>query len=103
MDLLEIEKIDFKNNTLVAVFDGMFKGGFRVETEFDYDKEQIEVEDNRTGCKDYYEATAISFWFFKLIDSEDKEFTVSERETKRIKQLVEFQLIDLLEIEINNL
>ncbi len=45
MELLEIENLDLGNNTLTAVFDGLFTEGFIVKTDFSYDEETIEEEE----------------------------------------------------------
>lgn len=102
MELLYIDEIDFKNNTLTAVFDGIFESGFYVETYFDYDNVQVEVEDDRTGCRDYYEATNISFWNFETSDADEEKFSLNEKAVINVKQQIENKLIDLLEIELND-
>ena len=50
MELLEIETIDFNEQTLEATFDGLFSGGFTVKTKFDFDKvlEEEAVENELT-------------------------------------------------------
>ena len=102
MELLQIEEVDFDNNNLKAVFDGLFNGGFYVTTEFDYDEEQTDNKDDDTGSQDYFEATAISFWDFKTFNSDEEEISINDRELKKIKDMIEFKLIDLLTDYINN-
>lgn len=102
MELLEIENLDYEAKFIEVLFDGMLKEGFYVTTEYDFDIEQIEYEDDRTGQQDYYEATNISFWDFKIFDADENEISFNDRETKKVKELIEFKLIDLLEDEINN-
>jgi hypothetical protein len=103
MELLAVEQIDFETNFIEVLFDGLFKEGFYVTTEFDYDVELIDVADEDTNCKEWKEPTNISFWDFKTWDNEEEEISINNRELNRIKQLVEFKLIDLLTEEINNL
>lgn len=102
MNLLEIENLDTDNNTLTAVFDGLFGGGFTVKTDFCYDVEQIEFAEEETNCQDCFEPTNISFDEFKTFNSDEEEFTINNRELKKIKELVEFKLIDLLTEELND-
>ncbi len=102
MELIEIERVDFNNNNLTAVFDGLFKEGFYVETEFAYDEYQLNYADERTGEKDYYYAGNISFWDFEVFNTDEELISINERELKKIKELVEFKLTDLLEDNINN-
>ena len=95
MILLEIEELDLNNNTLTAIFDGLFGGGFTVKTDFGYDKEE-------TNTQHHIEPTNISFDDFKTFNSDKEEFTINNRELKKIKELVEFKLIDLLTEELND-
>jgi len=101
MNLLEIEDLDLDNNTLTAVFDGLFPEGFRVESEFSFDKEETEAEEE-TNTQYHIEPTNICFDEFKTFNSEEEEFTINNRELKKIKELVEFKLIDLLTEELND-
>ena len=101
MNLLEIEDLDLDNNTLTVVFDGLFIEGFRVEAEFSFDKEETEAEEE-TNTKKHIEPTNIYFNEFKTINSEEEEFSINDRELKKIKQLVEFKLIDVLTEELND-
>jgi len=101
MILLEIEDLDLDNNTLTAVFDGLFGGGFTVKTDFGYDKEETEAEEE-TNTQYHIEPTNIWFDEFKTFNSEEEEFSINDRELKKIKELVEFKLIDLLTEELND-
>ena len=101
MILLEIEELDLDNNTLIAVFDGLFGGGFTVKTDFGYDKEETEAEEE-TNTQYHIEPTNIFFDEFKTFNSEEEEFSINDRELKKIKELVEFKLIDLLTEELND-
>ena len=101
MILLEIEELDLDNNTLIAVFDGLFGGGFTVKTDFGYDKEETEAEEE-TNTQYHIEPTNICFDEFKTFNSEEEEFSINDRELKKIKELVEFKLIDLLTEELND-
>lgn len=102
MELLQIENIDYESKKIQAVFDGILKEGFYVKADFDYEEIQTEFEDERTGLQDYYSAEKISLWDFKTFDTEDNEISINNRENKKIKELVEFKLIELLEDYINN-
>tara|TARA_R110002012_G_scaffold152999_1_gene312944 strand:+ start:139 stop:450 length:312 start_codon:yes stop_codon:yes gene_type:complete len=102
MELLEIENLNLESNNLTAVFDGLFTEGFVVKTEFSYDEEIIEEEEEETNCKNILAATNINFWDFKTYDSQENEISINDRELKKIKELVEFKLIDLLSDELNN-
>lgn len=101
MELLEIENANFENKNLKAVFDGLFNGGFYVETEFDFDTEETEAEEE-TNTQHHIEPTTISFWNFKTFNSDEEPIKINERELKKIKQLVENELTDLLTEELNN-
>ena len=102
MELIEIENLDLESNELTVVFDGLFPEGFVVKSEFSYDNELIEEKDEETNCKDVVGATNIKFWDFKTFDSEENQISINNRELKKIKELVEFKLIDLLSYELNN-
>ena len=103
MELLEIKTIDFNKKTLKATFDGLFNGGFVVKTKFDFDKVLEEAADEDLGLKDYYLPEAISFWEWEVFNPEEELITINERETKKIKQLVENELNDLLVTELNEI
>ena len=102
MEIVGFDLIDFDKNEIEVLFDGLFKEGFYVKTDFDYDIEVVEEEDEDTGRRHQEAATNISFWDFKIFNSEEEEITINDRETKKIKELVEHELIDLLDDEINN-
>tara|TARA_R110002153_G_scaffold23901_2_gene76809 strand:- start:1705 stop:2016 length:312 start_codon:yes stop_codon:yes gene_type:complete len=102
MELLGIENLDLENNFIEVLFDGLFTEGFYVTTEYDYDKDQVEHKDEETNCIDYYAACNITFWDFKIFNVENELITINDRELKKIKELVEFKLIDLLSDELNN-
>ena len=102
MELLEIENLDLESNTLTALFDGLFSEGFIVKSDFSYDTELIEEKEEETNCKNVIGATNIKFWDFKTFDSEENEISINDRELKKIKELVEFKLIDELSNELNN-
>ena len=102
MELLKVENLDLENNKISVVFDGILKGGFWIDTEFSYDEEQLEVEEEDTDCKNIIGATNINFWDFTITDCYEKVILINNRELKKIKQLVEFKLIDLLSDELNN-
>lgn len=102
MELLEIENLDLENNCIEVLFDGLLIEGFYVTSEFDYDKDQVEHKDEDTNCIDYYAACNITFWDFKIFNVENELITINDRETKKIKQLIEFKLIDSLEPYLNN-
>lgn len=102
MELLEIENLDLENNNFKAVFDGMFPQGFYIKTEFDYDDEVVESACEETNYKESLAATNISFHDFKIFNSDSELISVNDRETKKIKQLIEFKLIDSLNDYLNN-
>ena len=102
MELLSVEQIDLDTNFIEVLFDGLFKEGFYVTTEFDYDVEIVEQEEEETNCKELKEPTNIYFSDFKTFDAENEKININNRELKKIKQLVEFKLIDILTDEINN-
>tara|TARA_R110001632_G_scaffold42462_3_gene107532 strand:+ start:527 stop:838 length:312 start_codon:yes stop_codon:yes gene_type:complete len=101
MELLSVENIDYDTNFIECLFDGILKEGFYITTDFDFDKEQVDYKDDDTGSYDYFEAVNISFWDFKTFNSENELIGINERELKKIKELVEFKLTDLLEIYLN--
>ena len=103
MELLAVEGIDFETNFIEVLFDGLFKEGFYVTTYFDYDVELTDVDDEDTNCREWKEPTDIYFVDFQTFDSDHEEIKINNRELKKIKQLVEFELIDLITEEINNL
>jgi len=102
MELLEVENFDFEESNMKVLFDGFLKEGFYVTTEFSYDEEVTQKEDFYLGLKEYKSAMFIVFYNFKTFNSEDEEISINNRELKKIKDMVEFKLIDLLEEEINN-
>jgi hypothetical protein len=102
MEIIGVENFDTDENIIEVLFDGLFKEGFTVKTEFDFEVEVIQEEELRVGCKEIKVATDITFWEFKMFNAEEEEITINDKEEKRIKQLVEFKLIDLLDDEINN-
>ena len=73
-----------------------------MKTEFDYEVEIVQDEDLSVGCREIKAATNITFFDFKTFNSEEEEISINNRELNKIKQLVEFDLIDLLDDEINN-
>ena len=102
MEIVGVENFDTDENCIKVLFDGLFQQGFYVKTEFDYDIEVVQEEELGVGCQEIKAARDISFWDFKIYNAEDEEITINNRETKKIKELVEFKLIDLLDDEINN-
>ena len=102
MELLEFENLDLERNFVEVLFDGLFLEGFYVTTEFDYNDEQVEFKDSETNCKNRYAATNITFWDFKIFNAANEEITINNRETKKIKQKIEFKLIDSLSDYLNN-
>ncbi|NQY30554.1 MAG: hypothetical protein HRT69_13920 [Flavobacteriaceae bacterium] len=94
MEFLNFEKLDLENNFIEVLLDGMFPQGFYVESDFDYDEE--ELEPNVLG------ATNITFWDFKILNVESDLITFNDRETKKLKQIIEFKLIDSLSDYLNN-
>jgi len=102
MELLKFENLDLESNFVEVLFDGILRNGFYVETEFSYDTEILEEEEEETNCKDVIGATNLKFWDFKTFDSDENEISINDRELKKIKELVEFKLIDLLSDELNN-
>ena len=102
MELIEVEDFDFEESNMKVLFDGLFKEGFYVTTEFSYDEEIIQEEDYNLGLKEIKTAMFINFYNFKIFNAANEEISINDREKKRIKQLIEFKLIDLLEDEINN-
>jgi len=102
MELISVEGIDFDTNFIELLFDGIFKEGFYVTTEFDYDIEVVDAGDSITNCREVKGATNITFWYFQVWNAENEEVEINERELKKIKQLVEFKLIDLLCDELND-
>jgi hypothetical protein len=102
MELIQIEEIDFNTQELKAVFDGLLKEGFYIETDFDFDKIREEQQEENTNCKDYFLPENVTFWNWKAFNSNEEEISINNRETKKIKQLVENQLTELLTQEIND-
>jgi len=102
MELLEIENLDLESSFIEVLFDGLLKEGFYVESNFSYDTELLEEKEEETNCKNVIGATNIKFWDFKTFDSEENEISINDRELKKIKELVEFKLIDELSNELNN-
>lgn len=102
MELLEVENLDLESSFIEVLFDGILKEGFYVESNFSYDTELLEEEEEETNCKDIFAPTNVKFWDFKTFDSQENEISINDRELKKIKELVEFKLIDLLSDELNN-
>ncbi len=102
MELIEVGLFDTKENIIRVYFDGLLQEGFYVITEFDFEVEVIQEEEYNLGLKEIKVAKDISFWDFKIFNAANEEISINDREEKRIKQLIEFKLIDLLEDEINN-
>lgn len=102
MELLEVENLDLESSFIEVLFDGILKEGFYVESNFSYDTELLEEEEEETNCKDIFAPTNLKFWDFKTFDSQENEISINDRELKKIKELVEFKLIDLLSDELNN-
>ncbi len=102
MELIEVGLFDPEENYIEVLFDGLFKEGFYIKTEFDYDIEIVQDEDLSVGCVEIKAATNISFFDFKIFNAANEEIQINNRELNKIKQLVEYKLIDLLEDEINN-
>lgn len=101
MELIGVEELDFESNFIEVLFDGMLKEGFYVETEFDYDKEITEAEED-LGIKAGIDPINITFWEFKIFNSENEKISINDRETKKIKDLIENKLIDSLKDYLNN-
>jgi len=99
MELIEVASFD--ENYIEVLFDGLFQEGFYITTEFDYEVEIVQHEDLSVGCVEIKVATNITFYDFKTFDAANDEISINDREEKRIKQLIEFKLIDLLDEEIN--
>ena len=76
MELLEIENLNLESNNLTAVFDGLFTEGFVVKTEFSYDEETIEEEEEETNCKEILAPTNLNFWDFKTYIFENWIFII---------------------------
>ena len=91
MELLEIENLNAENKTLKATFDGLFIEGFYIITDFDFD---LEPETNLNG-EVYFEVRNITFWDFKIF-TDDELITLNKADTKRIKQLIDFELTNIL-------
>jgi len=102
MEIVGVENFDTDENYIEVLFDGLFHEGFYVRTEFDFEVEIVQHEELSVGCQEIKVARDISFWDFKIFNAEEEEITINDRETKKIKELVEFKLIDLLDDEINN-
>ena len=102
MEIVGFDLIDFDKNEIEVLFDGLFQQGFYVKTEFDYDIEVVQEEELAVACREIKAATNITFFDFKTFNSEEEEISINNRELNKIKQLVEFDLIDLLDDEINN-
>ena len=103
MELISVEIFDTDDNFIEVLFDGILREGFYATTEFDYDVEIEEYEDYDLGIKEYKIPANISFWDFKLFNSEEDQISINNRELNQVKQLIEFKLIDLLTDELNNL
>lgn len=101
MELLNFENLDLENNFVEVLFDGILKEGFYVETEFDYNSEVVEEPEEFNNFTKTYHAENISFWEFKIFNSDEEKISVNDRELKKIKQLIEFKLIDSLNDYIN--
>jgi len=101
MELIEIALFDPKENYIEVLFDGLFKEGFYITTEFDYDIEILQHEELEVGCVEIKAATNITFYDFKIFNAANEEISINDRELNKIKQLVEYKLIDLLDEEIN--
>lgn len=102
MEIVGFDLIDFEKNKIEVLFDGLFKEGFYVKTEFDYEVDIVQEEDLAVACREIKAATNITFFDFKTFNTEEEEISINNRELNKIKQLVEFELIDLLDDEINN-
>jgi len=102
MELIEVENLNLESNEVTVVFDGLFPEGFIVKSEFSYDTEFLEEKEEETNCKDVIGASNIQFWDFETFDSEENKISINNRELKKIKELVEFKLIDELNDELNN-
>ena len=102
MEIVGVENFDTDENYIEVLFDGLFHEGFYVRTEFDFEVEIVQHEELSVGCQEIKAATNITFFDFKTFNSEEEEISINNRELNKIKQLVEFELIDLLDDEINN-
>lgn len=91
MELLEIENLDLENKNLTVNFDGLFIEGFYIKTDFDFDL----IEETNLKGEVYMEASNITFWDFKIY-TDGKQIKINERETKKIKDLIDFELTDIL-------
>ena len=100
MEIIDIQT--FEENYIEVLFDGLFHEGFYIKTEFDYGIEVVQEEELSVGCQEIKAATNISFFDFKIFNAANEEISINNRETKKIMELVEFKIIDLLDEEINN-
>ncbi|NQY43184.1 MAG: hypothetical protein HRT87_07580, partial [Legionellales bacterium] len=48
MELLEVENLDLESSFIEVLFDGILKEGFYVESNFSYDTELLEEEEEET-------------------------------------------------------
>ena len=101
MEVLEVENFDFEEKNMKVLFDGLFKEGFYVTTEFDYDVTVCAAEPE-IGLKEWTEPLCLTFFSFKTFNAANEQISINNRELKKIKQLVHFQLIELIAEEINN-
>ena len=102
MELLEVVNLDLESSYIEVLFDGILKEGFYVESNFSYDEESLEEEEEETNCKNVIVANNVKFWDFKTFNADNEQISINNRELKKIKELVEFKLIDLLSDELNN-
>lgn len=100
MELIEVASFDESN--IEVLFDGLFQEGFYITTEFAYDIEVVQEQDLAVACREIKAATNITFFDFKIFNAANEEITINKRETKKIMLMVEFEIIDLLDEEINN-
>ncbi len=91
MELLDFKNLDLDSKFVEVFFDGVWIEGFYVETYFDYDEEE--------DLKNNILATNITFWEFKIFKADAELITFNDRETKKIKQMIELKLIESIKID----
>ena len=102
MELLKFENLDLQNDFVEVLFDGILDEGFFVETDFSYDKSILEEPQETNHFVTTYEAINVYLWNFKIYNVNNEQISVNKRETKKIKQLIEFKLIDSINDYLNN-
>ena len=102
MELLQIDEIELDTQFLIATFDGLFDTGFYIETEYDFDKIREQQEETEVNLKEHYIPENITFWNWKAFNSNQKKISINNRETKKIKQMVENELTNILIKHLND-